>query len=97
MKRNHGFTYNIISDPKAESLKEFKIINKLSDKLVSMYKSSYSIDVEADSGEKHHMIAHPAVFIINKGKIVFSDIHLNYKQRTENSEIIKALKQLVSL
>ena len=92
MKAKNKFTFSIVSDPKAESLKAFKIVNKLDDKLVMKYKSTYQIDVEGDSGETHHMVAHPAVFILENGKISFADIHTDYKDRTKNSDILNALK-----
>lgn len=91
MKRNFNFSFDIVSDPKAETLKKFKIVNKLEDKLVKKYKNSYGIDVEADSGEDHHLVAHPGVFIVADGKIIFADVHVNYKQRTNNKDILKAL------
>ncbi|OUR95676.1 hypothetical protein A9Q84_14335 [Halobacteriovorax marinus] len=92
MRNKYNFSFKVLSDPKASSLKAFKIANKVSDELVKKYKSSYKIDIEADSGETHHMVAHPAVFIIKKGKVVFADIHLDYKVRTKNSQILDALK-----
>lgn len=92
MKDKFKFSFQIVSDPKAKSLQAFKIANKLDDQLVAKYKASYKIDVEADSGETHHMVAHPAVFIVKKGIITFADINTNYKVRTDNKDIIKALK-----
>lgn len=92
MKRNHKITFPIVSNPSADLLSKFKITNKISDELVAKYKNSYKIDIENDSGETHHMIAHPAVYIIKDGKIIFADIHIDYKQRTPNDEILKAIK-----
>ena len=53
MKRNFKFSFKIISDPMATSLKSYRIINKVSDELVEKYKNSYKIDIERDSG--HHL------------------------------------------
>lgn len=94
MRDKFDFQFPIVSDPKAESLKAFNIVNKLSDKLVEKYKSSYNIDVEGDSGETHHMVAHPAVFIVKDGEVVFADVHTNYKKRTDNQKILDALEDL---
>ena len=94
MKRNFKFSFDIISDPKAISLQKFKIINKVGPGLVRKYKNSYGIDIEGDSGETHHMIAHPAVYIIKEGHIIFSEVHENYKQRTKNSKILEVLSQI---
>lgn len=91
MKDKYNFDFHIVSDPKAKTLKAFNIVNKLDESLVKKYKAAYKIDVEADSGEKHHMVAHPAVFIIENSKIIFSDIQTDYKVRTDNSKILKAL------
>ena len=92
MKKKHGFSLPILSDPQAKALLAFKIANKLDDKTVHKYKNSYKIDVEAAAGEKHHLIAHPAVFVIRGGKIVLADVHTNYKKRTPVADILKALK-----
>ncbi|MFT6633253.1 MAG: peroxiredoxin [Bacteriovoracaceae bacterium] len=91
MKRNFDLKYTVLSDRMANSLKAFKIVNKVDGNLVKTYKNSYKIDIEADSGETHHMIAHPAVFIVKDSKIIYSDIHTNYKERTKNSEILSHL------
>lgn len=91
MKRKFDLDFTVLSDPKASSLKDYKIVNQLNKELVKKYKNSYKIDVEGDSGETHHMIAHPAVFIVENKKIVFSDVHTDYKERTKIKEILEAL------
>ena len=91
MRKKFSFSFNLASDVKAKILKAFKVVNQLDPKLVKKYKESYRIDVEGDSGETHHMVAHPAVFILKKGKVVFSDIHINYKDRTDNKVVLKHL------
>ena len=91
LKDKQSLNFDLVSDPKAKTLVAFNIINKLESDLVKKYKNSYGIDIEGDSGETHHMIAHPAVFIIKNGKVVFADVHTDYKQRTANADILKAL------
>lgn len=91
MKAKFDLKFQVISDSSASSLKAFKIVNQLTPELVKKYKNSYQIDIEGDSGQKHHMIAHPAVFIIQNGKILFADVHTDYKQRTSNSTILKEI------
>lgn len=92
MKGKFDYSFGVVSDPKVKLLKAFKISNKVSDKQVAKYKNSYSIDIEGDSGEDHHIIAHPAVFILREGKVDFVDVHINYKERTDNKEILNELK-----
>jgi len=93
MIRKFNYTFDVISDPKAKLLRAFKIANKIDDDLVKKYKNSYSIDIEGDSGETHHIIAHPAVFILKNGKIKYADVHVNYKERTKNEEILNNLSK----
>lgn len=93
MKDKYQFSFGIVSDPKAGTLKSFKIANKLKDDLVKKYKASYQIDIEKDSGESHHLVAHPGVFIIKNSKIVYSDVHINYKDRTKNREILSVITE----
>ncbi len=93
MKSKLKLNFTVLSDPKAATLKSFKIVNKLDDELVEKYKNSYKIDVEGDSGETHHLVAHPAVFIVSKDKkVLFSDVHVNYKQRTSIDKILSFFK-----
>lgn len=92
MKDKYKLNFQIVSDPKAKILKAFNIANKLDDKLVKKYKSSYKIDVERASGETHHLVAHPAVFVVKNGVISFVDVNVNYKVRTDNADILKALE-----
>ena len=94
MKDKFDYRFPIISDQEAKSLQAFNIVNKLSGELVDKYKNTYDIDVEKDSGKTHHMIAHPAVFIVKDQKIVFADVHTNYKKRTKDGEILEALEKL---
>lgn len=92
MRKKFKFDFIILSDAKATSLKAFKIVNKLNADLVKMYKATYKIDVEGDSGELHHMVAHPAVFVLENGKITFAEVNTDYKVRTKNEDILKAIK-----
>ncbi len=92
MKAKFKYSFNIVSNSTANILKDFKIANKLDELLVKKYKNSYKIDIEGDSGETHHLVAHPAVFIISKdGTVSYADIHVDYKQRTKIKDILKAL------
>ncbi len=90
---NENLDMTVISDSDASILKLYNVAYKVPGELVTKYINEYKIDLEKSSGKKHHLIAVPSVFVINKsGKIIFSHIDENYKVRVENSEIIEALK-----
>ncbi len=82
----------VVSDSQAKLIKKYNVAYKVPEDLVKKYKKSYKIDLEKSSGKQHHIIAVPAVFIIDKqGKITFSYVNENYKVRAQVEDIIKAL------
>jgi peroxiredoxin len=92
-RKSDGLDMTIVSDPSASLLTLYKVAFKLTDALVEKYKG-YNIDIEGASGEKHHLMAVPSVFVIRKdGQIVFSYSNEDYKIRAENLQIIEALKK----
>jgi peroxiredoxin len=73
--------------------KGFGITFKVSDEIVSKYKNQYQIDLEASSGQTHHLLPHPAVFIVDtKGVIQFAHVNEDYKIRLEPQKILEAAK-----
>jgi peroxiredoxin len=67
---------------------------KLSDELVAKYKNEYKIDVEADSGETHHLLPVPAAYIIDsKGILQFSYYNADYKTRVNVQELLNAARE----
>ncbi|MCJ8276986.1 MAG: redoxin domain-containing protein [Bdellovibrionales bacterium] len=92
-KEKLGMT--LLSDPAADLIKKYNIVNQVEDKLVKKYKSEYKIDLEAASGQKHHMITIPAVFVVNKkSEVAFAYANEDYKVRAQIKDIVEALKKL---
>lgn len=85
--------YRLFSDSNAEAVKAFGIAFKVEDALVKKYKDSYKIDLEAASGNKHHILPYPAVFVANtNGVIRFAHVNPDYKVRLEPSKILEAAR-----
>ncbi len=91
MKERYVLNFDIVSDPEGKILKDFNIVNEVSMDLSKKYKSTYEFEIKDSKGHIQTMIAHPAVYIVKSGKITFADIHKNYKERTENTLILKSL------
>ncbi len=90
-----GFGFTVVSDPQADLLKLYNIIYHVPDELVKKYKEEYSIDLEEDSGETHHIIAVPAAYVVDKaGAIVFAYANEDYKVRVSTDELLEVLKGL---
>jgi peroxiredoxin len=95
MKEKESLGMIILSDPTAKILKAYDVDYKVPDDLVEKYIKKYKIDLEAHSGEKHHIIAVPAVYVINKsGKVTFSYVNEDYKVRAQVEDIVKAVEAL---
>ncbi|CAA6812534.1 MAG: Peroxiredoxin [uncultured Campylobacterales bacterium] len=85
----------LLSDSDAKILKDYKVDYKVPMELVNKYKNNYKIDIEKASGNKNHIIAIPAVYVIGQDKkIKFEYIDENYKVRAQTEDILKALKSL---
>jgi len=83
--------YTLLSDSDMATAKAFKISFQVPDELVAKYKSEYQIDLEAASGKTHHLLPHPAVFVVSKdGVIRFAHVNPDYKTRLDPEAILKA-------
>lgn len=84
--------YKLFSDSSAQAAKQFGIAFKVEESLVTKYKNDYKIDLEAASGQKHHILPVPSVFIIKKGMIVYSYSNPDYRVRLKGDEVLAAAK-----
>jgi len=85
--------YRLLSDSEAVAAKAFGIAFQVEDALVRKYKESYQIDLEAASGQTHHILPHPAVFVADtKGTIRFAYVNSDYKVRLEPAKILEQVK-----
>ena len=87
--------YTLLSDSAMEAARGFGIAFQVDDELVAKYKNSYKIDLEASSGATHHLLPHPAVFIVDASGIVrFAHVNTDYKTRLEPEKILAAARTL---
>jgi peroxiredoxin len=85
--------YTLLSDSDATAAQAFGIAFKVEDQLVAKYKSAYNIDLEAAAGRTHHLLPHPAVFVVEpSGTIRFAHVNADYKQRLEPDKILAAAR-----
>lgn len=85
--------YTILSDSKAEATKRFGIAFRVDDQTFTMYRDRFKIDLEKSSGETHHILPVPSVFLIDgKKQIRFAYSNPDYKVRLKSAEIFAAAK-----
>ena len=84
--------YRLLSDSDATAATAFGIAFKVDDKTVEKYKG-YGINLDAASGNDHHILPHPAVFVANtNGVIRFAHVNPDYKVRLEPAKILEAAR-----
>lgn len=87
--------YTLLSDSSMSVSSAFGIAFRVDDELVDKYMNSYGIDLEGDSGETHHLLPHPAVYIVDtEGVIQYAHVDPNYKERLDPEEILATAKSV---
>ncbi len=87
----------LLSDSTMAGAIAFGITHVVPDERVAKYKADYKIDLEAASGEMHHTLPHPAVFIVDKdGVIRFAHVNQDYKVRLDPADVLKAAKEVAA-
>lgn len=90
---HQALNYVLLSDSTMETAKAFGIAFQVPDELVAKYKNSFGVDLEAASGQTHHLLPHPAVFIVDTaGVIRFAHVNEDYKVRLEPAKVLDAAR-----
>ncbi len=94
-KEKASLDMTLISDSRADLVKQYRVVNQTSDSLVKTYKEQYNIDLERSSGEKHHIIAIPSIFTISQdGKVAFAYVNEDYTVRAQSRDILLSLSKI---
>jgi peroxiredoxin len=88
-----GLGYSLYSDSTLTAARAFGIVFQLSDEDLSMY-AEYGIDLEAASGQSHHQLPVPSVFLVEAGGVIrWSYSNPDYEVRPSNEAILEAAKK----
>lgn len=88
-------SYTLLSDRKMKAAQAFGIAFKLNQPTLKML-ANYNIDIEDASGEIHHQLPVPAVFVVGKdGKIGFTYVNPDYKVRLDGDVMLAAAKAVL--
>ena len=84
--------YTLVSDSKAQLIDAMGLGFTVDDATLQRYKE-YGIDLEKSSGETHHILPVPAVYLVDQsGLIKFSYVNPNYKVRLDGGVLMAAAK-----
>jgi peroxiredoxin len=87
--------YTLLSDASMTAAKAFGIAFRVDDATLDKYKG-YGIDLEAASGQKHHLLPVPAVFVAGAdGRIHFVYVNPDYKIRLAPEVLLAAAKAAI--
>jgi len=92
----HNLNYTLLSDSKADASIAFGLAFKVEDEYNKMLKS-YDMDIEDASGENHHILPVPAVYLVDSnGVIQFDYVNPNYKVRLDEQLLLKAARHIAN-
>jgi peroxiredoxin len=78
-----------------ELSKAYGLAFKVDADTVALYKNNYNIDIEADSGETHHLLPVPAVVIIGSDNLIkYIYWNADYKIRLAPQALLQAAKDI---
>lgn len=87
--------YTLLSDSMMEASKAFGIAFRLDDETFQRYKQN-GLDLEERSGQDHHLLPVPAVFLTNgEGVIEFQYVNPDYRQRIDKEVLMAAANAMV--
>ncbi len=88
----HQMSFLLLSDSDMVAARSFRVAYKLDDQTLTEFKK-YNIDVEDASGEKHHILPVPAVFLVaTSGLIQLEYVNPDYKVRLDPELLVAAAK-----
>jgi peroxiredoxin len=93
-RKANNLGYTLYSDSSLAAARAFGIAFQLSDDEVRKY-LEYGFDLEETSGQKHHQLPVPSVFVVEAGgaiRWVYSNP--DYEIRPDNAAILKAARSL---
>ena len=94
-KAAYAVPFPLLSDAKATVHEAFRVVNALGPKGVARLKG-YGHDVDQWSGQSHHKIAIPSMFLIDTtGTIRWAHAHRNYRTRPKIDALLGALKAVL--
>ena len=90
----HKMGFRLLSDSDMATARNFGVAYRLDDATLAELKK-YNIDVEQASGQTHHMLPVPAVFLVaTNGLIQFEYVNPDYQVRL-NPELLLAAANIV--
>ena len=96
LHRKLNLTFDILTDLHLKTAEQFRIVFTLPDYLRDLYKS-FGSTLDRFHDETEYRLPMPARYVIDKeGIIRAADVNADYTIRSEPSETVKQLRQLIT-
>lgn len=90
----HNFKYKLLSDSKMFVSRAFGLAYRVPENEVKMMKEKFNMDIEGDSGENHHLLPVPAVYLIDSNGIFgFQYVNPDHTVRMNTKDLLKIAKE----
>jgi peroxiredoxin len=90
--QKHSLKFLVLSDSQMTASQAFRIAYQVDDATLKAL-AGYGIDLEAASGEKHHQLPVPAVFLVaSNGVIQFEYVNPDYSVRVHPEVLLAAAR-----
>ena len=87
--------YSLYSDSSLTAARAFGIVFQLTEDALRKYQE-FGIDLEAASGQDHHQLPVPSVFLVEAGGVIrWVYSNPDYKVRPENERVLAAAREAV--
>lgn len=87
----HQLGYRLFSDSRLEAAKAYGIAFQVDAETVARY-AGFNIDLEAASGESHHQLPVPSVFVYVDGRMTFQYVNPDHRIRMPADVLLAALR-----
>ena len=88
----HAVTYVLLSDATTAAARAFGVAYRVDDAMVGQL-AGYGIDIEEASGQTHHMLPVPSVFLVaQNGKVVFTYANPDHRVRIDPEVLLAAAR-----
>lgn len=89
-----GLGYSLYSDSLLTAARAFGIAFQLTEEEAAKY-AQYGIDLESASGQNHHQLPVPSVFLVESGGTIrWTHSNPDYRVRPDNVELLEAARGL---
>ena len=92
--RVENLDFKLFSDKNINAINAFGIGWKINDELYKKYKDRYGMDAEWWTGQRHHVLPVPSVFIIKNGEIKYQHVDPNYSKGLDPQLLLSLLKSV---